>query len=302
MRTIILVLQLAFGLSTAAQTQPTSYFWWIAELDRALPDNPATAKKVLYGPQPTLRTTWVFKNDEGREAISLVPQAFVGASKISVFRAGDQVPAELAWIATGTWRTAAGEVDVLLPAPLVLGPEESLEWHASLRRTDKLAWSEGDYEIRIDMTQALANLQVSGKPWTGRAERYGTIAVRIAEEDSLKARKMTLLLDLAEATRERRYRDAVTISRNLVKLDPTDRGSHASLGRALVANGEFKEAITELEIASAVSDRGPVPEALAFAYVALGDEINAARVLRLVTTEDRVPAELTRLRAAAKKR
>jgi Flp pilus assembly protein TadD len=88
--------------------------------------------------------------------------------------------------------------------------------------------------------------------------------------------------------------------------DPADYLSMIDLGIAHLRVNRYTEAIVEFENALRLMprrDRSAVPSLLAFAYVALRDESNAARVLREAgVLESKIPSDLDRFRATLRAR
>jgi Flp pilus assembly protein TadD len=126
----------------------------------------------------------------------------------------------------------------------------------------------------------------------------------LAEASSIQSRKVKYRIDGHRDLSEGRPAEAVQKYRALIELDPSDRSAYAPLGEALIASGQFREAVKALEIALPSSLRGEtslVPDTLAYAYVVLGDEGNARRILRLSGPERDVESRLSRLKAAAAK-
>lgn len=87
--------------------------------------------------------------------------------------------------------------------------------------------------------------------------------------------------------------------------DPADHLSMIALGDAYLRVKRSAEAIVEFENALRVMTphRPAVPMALAYAYVAVGDESNAARVLREAgVSESRIPSNLDQFRSTIRAR
>jgi hypothetical protein len=81
---------------------------------------------------------------------------------------------------------------------------------------------------------------------------------------------------------------------------PDDSNLSGRLGFALIGNQEYKEGAALLErfLPLALGEKNFLPYALAYAYVALNDEANAVRVLRLVVSERDIADKLQQSREA----
>jgi tetratricopeptide (TPR) repeat protein len=209
----------------------------------------------------------------------------------------------IAWAAVGSWVASGQAAPVGSEQEIQLQPGDWLEWRASVRREDSGSWTRGNYECAIDMASALRTLSSDGRSWRGRAVTEGKLTIQIADGTTLAARKAERAEQAARSLADGQPQAAVGHYQAMVQADPTDRAGYAGLGLALVAARQFKEAVAALEVAlpSAIQEKSSIPETLAYAYVAIGDQANAARVLRMVVPESQVTARLDRLRTAARR-
>lgn len=300
-----LVIALFAVLSTVGATgQSRSYFWWIATVERSQPATAATSPTfVLLGPQASVDMKWTFKNDEGTDAITVVPATLQSQIKLAITRGATPIGVDLTWATAGSWVASGLAAAVGSAEAVELQPGDWLEWRVSARRADASSWTLGKYECAIDMTSALRTLSSGTGPWRGRAVAQGKLSIVIAEGDSADSLKKVHAIRGAEALVNGQPEAAAEQYRMLLQIDPTDPAGLAGLGLALVAARQFKEgaAVLESVLPSILDKRSLIPETLAYAYMALGDEANAARVLRLVVPESQLTSRLDRLRATAKR-
>jgi hypothetical protein len=304
MRLLLPTVVLVVGLANHANAQSQSLFWWIVGIDKSeRVTTAATPTFVLYGDQDSLELRWTFKNDEGTEVVSVVPATLQAAIKVNEGSGGRLTQAVLTWAPGGKLLSSGVEVPIGSQETLELSPGDSFEWSSVVRRQDSVAWTPGEYGLTIDMAQALSTLTSNGMPWRGRAASNWSITFRISQLNSLSSRKAALRLEGARELAAGNAAAAVNRFRAMVKMDPSDPDGYARLGHALMETGQYKEAVVALEVALpfALQDRSALPERLAYAYVKMGDDANATRVLRQIVPESQVPSRLARLRAAAKK-
>jgi hypothetical protein len=296
------VVWLAALLAASVTTQRESYFWWHASIDAA--HSVAAAELptfVVYGDQPGLDIAWTFKNDEGAESIRIDPSAFRATVVIRARQHAQAIETVLEWSPGGRMIGSEGGELAGALGPQQLAPGDLIQWNSILRRADGEPWGRGEYELRIDMSGPVASLLSSGKPYTGRAQLDGTMLVRIESDSSPHGRKARYIRDGQRAMANGATAAAIKNYRSALAVDPSDRASQASLGQALVAAGEYREAVDHLERALTLAftgEKSAIPETLAYAYLATGDESNAVRVLRLFHPEPAVNARLERLRKA----
>jgi hypothetical protein len=295
--TVLAAISLLAAAAGAAQS--SGYFWWHAAIDGA--DTVARATHptfVLHGRQDALDVNWTFKNDEGAENVQIEPAGFRERIRVTATDTeGRAVDTILAWSVRATVVGPDGNrsTGAFLQQ---LQPGEWIEWQASLRRADGSAWERGEYRLSIDVAAALKMLRTGAKPFTGRAEPGGIVTVRILPGSSAAAAKARHLREGHKALTERRFPSAIGSYRAAAGLDGSDRAVRGLLGQALVAAGEYKEGAAALELALPLAldgEKSAIPDTLAFAYLAVGDESNARRVLLLTGPPAAVTSRLERL-------
>jgi predicted Zn-dependent protease len=135
--------------------------------------------------------------------------------------------------------------------------------------------------------------------------RSASVSLVVAPAATAQERAAALRAAGNTALRGNRPTQAVQALQRARAEDPTDHLSMVALGDAYVRLNQYKEAIVEFENALRVMPRhrSGVPMRLAMAYVAVGDDVNAARVLREDgVPEQRIPSDLDRLRATLRAR
>ena len=109
----------------------------------------------------------------------------------------------------------------------------------------------------------------------------------------------------SEATQQGAFGAALAAYQRALEADPTDVEAKAGLATTHIQLDQYKQAIVLYEqvppqISTAHSG---IPRLLALAYVGVGDETNAARVLQNAgTPQQRIAAEITALRAEIQRR
>jgi hypothetical protein len=302
MHTCQIVLLLLTALSTFGATgQSDSYFWWIATVDGSQPVAEAAAHiSTVYGVRDSLDMKWTFKNDEGAKTIAVVPRTLESNIKVRMTTETGPIDVDMAWAPAGSWFVAGDATPVRSDDIVQLQPGDWLEWKASVHRRDASPFTLGRYECAIDIAGALRTLSSDGIPWRGRAFVERKLIVEVGEGNSLAARRAGHIARAADAIAAGTPLVAVAEYRALLQADPTDwRTGYAGLGLALVAARQFKEGAAALEVVlpSALNEKNSIPHSLAYAYMALGDEANASRVLRMVYSSESLTSRLERLRA-----
>lgn len=282
----------------------SGYFWWHPEVQSAVRDISAQRSTfTVFGTQEAIGLTWKFKNDEGTDRISLTPNEFHSLMRVSVWTSGRLVDSSIVWAPSGKWVTFHATLPVSGAQAVELEPGAWIEWDMSIvLRPPAAGWTPGEYTLTIDMRAALSSLSSGGRPWAGLASPEGTLVIRVDDMSTAAARRAQQRLVAAEALSQGRSTEAIAHFRAMIQADPTDVSAHGGLGLALIRTGQYKEAVASLERALplALTEKSALPESLAFAYIALGDERNGIRVLRLVVTESDLPSVLAQLRAAAR--
>ena len=287
--------------SVAAAQPPRAYFWWNVMVHGAR--NVVDAPRPTFAlsvPQPAIEMVWTFKNEVGDDVVTVVPAALESAIEIRVKGDDGMIETAPSWAADGKLIHQSEPAVVSPQQPIVLHPGDLIEWRLSLGRKDGAAWALGRYEYAIDMTRAFAALRKDDLPWAVRGSREGRITVTIDDGTSKEARRFGHQWRASEALANGRPLDAVEEYRQMIAEDPADEGGYAGLGVALVRARRFKDAIEPLERALpfALKQDSTLPDILAYAYLGIGDELNALRVLRLALPESLIPARLEKFKAS----
>jgi Flp pilus assembly protein TadD len=131
------------------------------------------------------------------------------------------------------------------------------------------------------------------------------VSVIVAPPTTARERAAAFRLAGTVALRGNRQAEAVQAFQRARTADPADHLSMIALGDAYLRVKRYAEAIVEFENALRVMPphRPAVPMALAYAYVAVGDESNAARVLREAgVSESKIPSDLDQFRSTIRAR
>jgi hypothetical protein len=199
-----------------------------------------------------------------------------------------------------------GRMPVLPATAVHVQPDSGVLWTVQLSRADGERFAAGSYSVRVAVN--LRNTQTpEGERWPGRLLATEDAVVVVCQPPSSAASEQAAAhRQLArKAATERRFDDAVNAYQRAVAADPADRASLIYLADLLLQLGRFKEAIPPLERALAMGhvDRNMVPSLLAFAYVGVGDDNSARRVLSNAgVNSERVRDQILKYRSEALKR
>ena len=183
---------------------------------------------------------------------------------------------------------------------------DSVEWRIDLERADGRTFPAGRYAIEVAWGDARDYVSTAaGQPWSGTTPGRGRVSVLVAPPTTARERAAAYRLAGSIALRGKRQAEAVQALQRARTADPTDHMSMVALGGAYLQVKRYAEAIVEFENALRVMPQGRsgVPMHLALAYVGLGDELNATRVLREHgMLESRISSELNQYRATIRAR
>jgi len=254
---------------------------------------PAAYEAYLKG-----RYHWIRRSREGHEravqyfeqAILIDPEyaaAYSGlADAVSIMGLwGLLTPQEACGKAKELARTAL-EIDVSLAEA-----HTSLAW-----ATFHYDWAFADSESEFERALELDPRSGAGHHWFGMAlgmmgryeEAYTEIrrAIRLDPHRSLMHFGMAFISWCG-----RRYDQAIDAAREALELDPYAAQAYVWLGLTYVAKSMFEPALDALQKAANLSGRAPVAVAcLGEAYAAVGDEVQARRILEELTGQQHVTA------------
>ena len=198
------------------------------------------------------------------------------------------VPVVSRWL-TGVLLPAEwGLVSVCKEGPVETESAAIATWTMALEHDDGMAFANGEYRIRVTIPRAESFVfKPRGGPWKGRSPQPSSGAWELR----LSVRPPTSRADWISMYRWKardgfsRYAwlEVLDTYSEWLKFDPTD--SEAALGRAgiLMMLRRFREAIPLYQKAIPVVESTMTShrQMLARAYVGVGDEAGAVRVLRL---------------------
>lgn len=301
---ILTALALTLVSSVVAAQPPSPLFWWSARVHGARVNRDAAWPTfVLGGSQDAFEMVWTFRNDVGVDIVTVVPEALESRIDLRVKAEDRAIETTAVWAVDGKWVHDDDPVTVRSDESVLLHPGDWLEWRLSLRRKDGAPWTLGTYDCTIGMGRAMMALRRGEQPWPARGAREGRITMTVENGLSKEARRAQQRFRASEAMSARQPLIAVEHYRQILAEDPADESAYAGLGMALVAARRYQDAIGPLERALplALKETSTLPDTLAFTYLAIGDERNAMRIIRLVTPEAQIPAKLEQLKAAVQR-
>jgi hypothetical protein len=217
---------------------------------------------------------------------------------------GAEIPTTLEWIPEIRLSTADAPTTSDLVSPVVVEPMSTAGWSLIVERSDGQSFSAGPYGI-LPTTSGFpgAIATAGGQPWQGRArDASGRIVLVVMSPRDAHEVSMTYLESGLKAMRENHPLRAAEDYERAVATDPTNTEALWFLGGAYLALQQYQQAISTYEqllkrSSSSAEAVEAVARRLAFTYVAAGDEVNAARVLRSAgVPEEAMPAALDELR------
>jgi tetratricopeptide (TPR) repeat protein len=188
---------------------------------------------------------------------------------------------------------------------VALQPRRMLAWTIVVRRQDGGRFTAGLDQI----TAGFLNLRDAvrtrdGSRWAGRvlSEGFWPFALRVQPGVTPAERARYHVLVGAEAQRLRQFEMALLSYQRAAEIDPTDGVATVRMADMFLRLARYKEAIPLYEAASTrgSSEARALASFLAQAYVGVGDDTNAVRVLRAAgRSEEQVSTELDNMRQHA---
>ena len=224
----------------------------------------------------------------------------------TVTRDQQSVPITARWNADTRQAGRDAPVAVAPGGSTRMDPGKGVEWRIDVLPTNGATFTPGRYAIDVALGDARSYVSTAaGQPWGGAALRRTSMSVIVAPPATARERAAAFRGTGAVAIRENRQAEALQAFQRARTADPSDHLSMIALGHAYLRVRRYAEAIVEFENALRVMprERSGVPMRLALAYVAVGDESNAARVLREQgVPEPRIPSNLDQFRATLRAR
>lgn len=297
---LVAVVLTSCGSTVAAQPVPRTLRWG-ATLAGAEALLPAARTYRLFEDTDELSVGLTFFNDSS-DSLSADLNEFAKGVQIQL-RSDRQLPIETEW--NSSIRLSGESVNS--PAgPIRLPAQTGFGWTVQIRRDDRSAFSSGSYELTLSIADALRSLRKNeSDAWTGSAVKMTVLHISIAPPASNEERARMYNTSAMAALTEHRSADAVKLFGLALDAMPNDMDGLAGLGHAYLALNRYREAISAYErVLPALQGRhSGVTLLLALSYVAIRDEQNAARVLRLERrSETEISAEIRTLRDQARRR
>jgi hypothetical protein len=191
-----------------------------------------------------------------------------------------------------------------IAADIRLLPQSAVNGTATLRFDSALAV--GKYRLFIELGKAKTFLlEGEGGPWNGGMTERGSIDIVVLPVSTSRDR---IAMHRAEAVRyivRGQHQAALREFQSMEAEDPANVDALAGMGSAFMELGRFAEAAQAWERAVSVpsSARGPslFPKRLALAYMALGRDADAERVLRQHYAPEQIGQMIDEARVAAKR-
>jgi tetratricopeptide (TPR) repeat protein len=187
-----------------------------------------------------------------------------------------------------------------------LDPGEALTWDLRIRRSDVEPFAEGPYRVFVSLKAALSafaaldGTSLSG--WSFLDETDFTVIVRAPDSIDDRWRSAMTRGDLA--LEERNIQAALNSYSVALQLKPNDDFTKYAIAVAYGGLGRYRDAILLLQdIRRTRGLTASIAQLLARAYVAVGEEANAVRVLQEGGfAGPRLDAEVGSMREAERKR
>jgi tetratricopeptide (TPR) repeat protein len=240
--------------------------------------------------------------------IALVDQAALERDvRFTVNRDGRNVPITVRWNPDTRQAGRDEPVTVTPGSSSRMDPGMGVEWRIDLQPENGSRFPAGRYAIEIALGDPRDHISTAaGQSWGGTASRRASVSVIVAPPATARERAAAFRAAGTIALRENRQAEAVQMFQRARAADPSDHMSMSDLGDAYLRVKRYAEAVVEFENALRVMPRrghSPVPMQLAQAYVGLGDELNATRVLREQgMSETKISFELNQYRATIRAR
>src|SRR5215471_496762 len=251
--------------------QTDSSIRWMVTIDKSV-EGEQPGQRIVFEPQEQLSLNLELGNAEG-PAVS-GPLALSEQLRVTVSTKNESVPVRL-------------QIDVVDPPGAILAEHGSVHIGFGVRREDGSPFLVGTYRVETDLSSFLGSLQFrNGSRWVGRAKRTDVRTVVVKDVVSLQDQVLFYDLEGNYHLGRGNYAEAIRNLERLVALTPDRWQPHAALGAAYFRSGRYREAAASLERALPgwllfPERRGDiVVNDLARAYVALGQQGDAARVLR----------------------
>lgn len=239
-------------------------------------------------------------SEEGSRDV-LLPASIGDWATVTVSRDGRPLPPGAVEI---SWGEKREKYDLYGVDPRVdvrdterLEPGTGVHAPMELKTLDGQPFEDGLYTVLLVVDPHKVTF-ADGSPFTGRGGRGGG-RFRVLRAISEADRAAALNQDGTWHLREGRHEQALDAFRELVERMPDSQWAWDRLGLAYAEVGDHRSALDcfeKLGGSSLRNDRSIVPYKAAYAYVALGDEAQAAQILRYLVAEGEVEQEVAKMR------
>ena len=295
---VIGVVLTSFDATPVAQPVTRTFTWGATVSGAAALDAARTYR--LFENTDELSLSFTFFN-QSSDSLSADLTQFAKGVQIRL-RSDEETPIETEW---NSAHLSGDSIDSPV-GPIRLAAGTGFGWVVGIHRKDRAAFTSGSYELTLSIADALRSLRENEThAWTGQAGKMTTLQISIAPPASNEDLALMYRTSAAAAMNEHRPADAVRLFGLAVDAVPDDVRTLSGLGMAYLSLNRYREAISAYERALPLlkGERNFVTESLALSYVAIGDEQNAARVLRLVwRSESDISAQIRTLRDQARRR
>jgi tetratricopeptide (TPR) repeat protein len=277
------------AMVSAFQPVPNLLRWTVRlpDADALLPTPRAYR---LYASTDAVRLAFTLSNESAAPLVIDLPH--FSQNVVATVRSESELPASARWEQT-LRRSGDGAPHTVAAVPSIqLDPGAGLEWAMAIQRTDGMPFAAGEYDIQLILERALSAItNIDGSAWKGRALPHTVLRLVVRSADSSVERTRMHWNMGVIAVAENRSADAIEHFRAALRESPDDVSAFAGLGNAYLMQNRYREAIDAYERAwpRLARAHSGVPMSLALAYLGVGDEPNARRVL---TNGGRTDAEI----------
>lgn len=278
--------------------------WWsYASIAKATYDGsvyPPTYR--LYGPQSELRVLFEFTNRDAERQVMVGPAFFDNLSVGIDTEDNRKIPVAGRWVTLEHRAFKGAAQSITQNETVVLSSGDRILGDYVVRTTSGVLTG-GTYVLRIDSARSEATLEFGDQSQIGPVVKWTERLFSIEAVEGPGASQQYLRLEAQEAHRRGDFATAVKQWQQLRNV-ADDVGVAAGMGMAYFGQRDFRNAARELEKAlpAYLGHPSAIPQMLAQSYLALNEEPRAIEVLRFALPDDRLQAELERLKNGLRNR
>ena len=295
------LLLLVFPALLDAQRPDPGLIEWNVRVRQSMPLGLGQSR--VYGEQVELGLELLLDN-KSPYPINIAQTQLASAFEIELFLGDMAIPVATRWLSearltqNGDWKPTGTKLSEIIAVP----SGATVTWNLRVSRTDGLAFGPGQYGFAFGMQNLERAVQRSdGGVWTGRIPGKGGAIGMVLTAPVQRSDVVAMHTAVAnDAMRYGAYEDALSAFERAVAADPTATTARTGVAAMNVALNRYSVAVSVLERLLAekpAGDTRPISEMLASAYVGVGDEQAATRILRnLGWPEERVSLKLEQIR------